>query len=67
MTLFKDAFKESVKTRIRKVIKDSSPHTHNLVGGILRNTAAECGGELADQIIDELELQDICGYFKRGQ
>jgi len=66
MKLLKDAFKESVKTRIRKVINDDSVHRDNLVGGILRNAAAEYGGELADQIIDELKLQEICGYFKRG-
>lgn len=61
---FKNAFKESIKTRIRRVMQEDTPHTINLVGGILRNAAADYGNDVANQIIDELQLQESVSHFK---
>lgn len=52
---------EGLKKRIEKWVDSGGNHAHNMISLNLRRVAAEFGRDAANQIIDDLGIEDLYG------
>lgn len=58
---------QQTRTRIEKAMNQGGNFTHNIIGLSLSSLASKCGKKYANELIDELGLDDLYGIEKEPE